>query len=68
MSTAVAAVRAHLEKFEKDFDAIATFLTQYIDKKATEPSVKGCLCQSKTNLPSGRRPVLLMALSRERLS
>ena len=32
LSTAVAAVRAHTDKYEKDFDAVVTFLTQYIDK------------------------------------
>ena len=40
MSTAVAAVRAHPDKYEKDFDAVVAFLTQYIDKKAPTPSVK----------------------------
>ena len=40
MSTAVAAVRAHRDKYEKDFDAVFTFLIQYIDKKAPTPSVK----------------------------
>ena len=40
MSTAVAAVRAHPDRYEKDFDAVVTFFTQYIDKKAPTPSVK----------------------------
>ena len=40
MSTAVAAVRACPDKKEKDFDAVVTFLTQYIDKKVPTPSVK----------------------------
>ena len=39
MSTAVAAVRAHPDKYEKDFDAVVAFLTQYIDKRAPTPSV-----------------------------
>ena len=40
MSTAIAAVRVHPNKYEKNIDAIVTFLSQYIDKKATTPSVK----------------------------
>ena len=40
MSTAVATVRAHPDKYKKDFDAVVAFLTQYIDKKAPTPSVK----------------------------
>ena len=40
MSTADAAVRAHPDKYKKDFDAVVTFLTQYIDKRAPTPSVK----------------------------
>ena len=31
---------AHPDRYEKDFDAIVTFLSQYIDKKAPTPSVK----------------------------
>ena len=40
MSTAVAAVRAQPDKYEKDFDVVVTFLTQYIDKRALTPSMK----------------------------
>ena len=40
LSTAVATVRAHPDKYEKDFDAIATFFTQYIDKRAPTLSVE----------------------------
>ena len=39
MSTAVTTVRVHPDKYEKDFDAVVTFFTQYIDKKASTPSV-----------------------------
>ena len=40
MSTAVTTVRAHPDKYEKNFDAIVTFLSQYINRKAQIPSVK----------------------------
>ena len=40
MSTAVATVRAHLDKYEKDFDTVVAFLTQYIDKRAPTPCMK----------------------------
>ena len=40
MSTAVAEVRAHPDRYEKDFDAVITFLSKYIDRKAPPPSVK----------------------------
>ena len=40
LSTAVDAVRAHPDRYEKDFDAVVAFLSQYIDKKAPTPSVK----------------------------
>ena len=40
MSTAVVAVRVHPDMYEKDFDAVVAFLTQYIDKKAPTPSMK----------------------------
>ena len=40
MSTAVATVRAHPDKYERDFDAVVTFLIQYINKRAPTPSVK----------------------------
>ena len=34
------AVRAHPDRYKKDFDAVVTFLFQYIDRKALTPSVK----------------------------
>ena len=40
LSTAVAAVRAHPDNYEKDFDAVVIFFTQYMDKRAPTPSVK----------------------------
>ena len=40
LSTAVTAVMAHPDKYEKDFNAVVAFLTQYIDKRASTPSVK----------------------------
>ena len=40
MSTAVATAMAHPDKYEKDFDAIVAFLTQYRDKRALTPSMK----------------------------
>ena len=39
LSTAVTAVRAHADKYEKDFNAGVAFLTQYINKKAPTLSV-----------------------------
>ena len=38
--TAVATVRAHPDRYERDFDAIVAFLTRYINKKAPTLSVK----------------------------
>ena len=40
MSTAVAAVGAHFNKYQKDFDTVPPFLMQYIDKRAPTTSVK----------------------------
>ena len=40
LSTAVATVMAPPDKYKKDFDAVVTFHTQYIDKRAPTPSVK----------------------------
>ena len=40
LSTAVATIRAHPDKYDKDFDAVVAFLTQYIDKRAPTPSMK----------------------------
>ena len=56
LSTVVAAVRVHPDKYEKDFDAVVTFLTQYIDKRSPAPSVKVASVH-RTNLLSSRRPV-----------
>ena len=39
-STAVDAVRVHPDKYEKDFNVVVTFLTQYIDKREPTLSVK----------------------------
>ena len=41
MSTAIATVRAHPDRYENDFDAVVAFLSQNIDKKAPTHSVKG---------------------------
>ena len=40
LSTAVATVRLHLDKYERDFDTVVAFLTQYIDKRTLILSVK----------------------------
>ena len=40
LSTAVATVRVHPDKYEKDFDAVVTFFTQYINKRAPILSAK----------------------------
>ena len=40
LPTVVATVRAHPDKYEKDFGAVITFLTQYMDKRSLTPSVK----------------------------
>ena len=40
LSTAVMTVRAHPDKYEKDFNAVVTFLTWYIDKRLPTPSMK----------------------------
>ena len=40
LSTAVATVRAHQDKYEKDIDAFFIFCTEYIDKREMTPSVK----------------------------
>ena len=40
LSTVVAAIRAHLDKYEKDFNTVVAFLTQYLDKRAPTLSVK----------------------------
>ena len=33
-------IRAHPDKYQKNFDVVVAFLTQYIDKKAPTSSVK----------------------------
>ena len=40
LSTAVTTVRVHPDKYEKEFDAVVAFLTQYIDKRAPTPTAK----------------------------
>ena len=40
LSTAVAAVRVHSDKYENYFDPVVTFLTHYINKRSTTPSLK----------------------------
>ena len=40
MYTAIATIRAHPDKYEKDFDAAVAFLTQYVNKRAPTLSVK----------------------------
>ena len=40
LSTAVAKVRVHLDKFKKDFNEVVAFLTQYIDKRSLTSSVR----------------------------
>ena len=39
LSTAVATVKAHSAKYERDLDAVVIFLTQDIDKRGSIPSV-----------------------------
>ena len=40
LSKVVATVRAHPDKYKKDFETVIFFLTQYIDKRAKTPTVK----------------------------
>ena len=40
MSTPVTTIRVHPDKYEKDFDIVVIFLTQYIDKRSPTPSLK----------------------------
>ena len=67
LSTAVAAVWAHPDKYEKDFHAVIAFLTQCMDKRAPIWSMKDASV-SQTRPGKGRRPALPMALSKEILS
>ena len=39
LSTAVATIRVHPDKYKKDFNAVVNFLSQYIDKRAPTLSV-----------------------------
>ena len=65
-SKAVATVRAHPDKYEKDFDVVVTFLTQYIDKRSPTPSMK--VASVAQNRPTKQqRQVLVMVHSRARL-
>ena len=67
MSTAVTKERAHPDKYKKDFDAVIVFLTKYINKRAPTLSAK-VASVGQTHLLSGRRPLLEVAPSKERLS
>ena len=67
MSTAVAAVRVHPEKYKKDFNAVVTFLIQHIDKRAPTLSVK-VASVTQTSHVQWQIPELVMALSKKRLS
>ena len=40
MSTTIAAVKAHPDKYGKDFNAVIAYLSQYIDKLGPALSVK----------------------------
>ena len=53
MSTAVDAVIVDPDKYKKNFDAVVTLLTQYIDKRAPKLSVK---VVSVTQSASSRSP------------
>ena len=67
MSTAVATVREHPDKYEKDFDTVVDFLTQHINKKAPTPSVK-VLSVTQTRSSKRQKTDLAMAHSEERMS
>ena len=47
LSTGVTAVRAHLDKYEKGFNAVVAFIAQHINKESTSAKCESCLCQSK---------------------
>ena len=67
LSTAVATVRVHPDKYEENFDAMVAFLGMYIHKRAPTPSVK--IAFVGQNIPAKwKRTALPMALLRERLS
>ena len=65
--SAVATVRAHMNKYQKDFDAVVIFHTQYIDKKAPTLSVKATSV-TQTKPAKCRRSAQVAALLKERLS
>ena len=67
LSTAVATVRAHPEKYEKNFNAVIAFFNQYIEKKAPKPSVK-ITSVGQNRLTKCKRQALPMVLSKEKLS
>ena len=67
MSIALTSVRVNPDKYEKGVDAVFVFLTPYINKRGPTPSVKLPLLP-RPDLTSGRRPALVMALSKKRLS
>ena len=54
MSPVVATVKAQPDKYEKNFVALVTFLTQYIDRRGPTLSMKVCPFL-RPDLPSGRR-------------
>ena len=66
LSTEVATVRVHPDKYKKDFYEVVTFLSQYIDKRALTPC--GLPLSGRADLPSGRKPALPIVLSKKRLS
>ena len=43
MPTAVVTIRAHLDKYEKDFDAVVAFLMHYVNKQGPTPSIMAAL-------------------------
>ena len=48
MSTAFTAVRVHSDKYKKDFEAVVTFLIQYIDKRVPILIMKvASVCQNR---------------------
>ena len=67
LSATIALVRAHPGKYEKNFVAVITYLSQYINKQGPTPNVKVASI-TQSDLPRGRRPVEPMAFSKERES
>ena len=62
LSTAVTVVRLYPDKYQKDFDTVVAFLTQY-DKRASTPSLK--VASVSQTRPAQQ---LSMALLNKRLS